>query len=154
LNLGVAWSPDGQRALYHRASEPASLILKDSIGNVITATDRHLFSRFGFTAAWSPGGEWVAFAGRNNQCPYGLIVARSDLAIAYGPPASPQACDPSYSPDGRWLAYAGILTRPGVDDGRLDLYIAQPSGYGARNVTGSLRGDIRLLGWVGPGAES
>jgi len=154
LNLSVAWSPDGQRALYHRVSEPTSLILKDSSGGVIAASDRHLFSRFGFAAAWSPGGEWVAFAGRNNQCPYGLIVARSDLAIAYGPPASPQACDPSYSPDGRWLAYAGILTRPGVDDGRLDLYIAQPSGYGARNVTSSLRGDIRLLGWVGPGSES
>lgn len=154
LNLGATWSPNGQRVLYHRASEPTGLILKDSNGGVIAASDQHLFSRFGFTAAWSPGGEWVAYAGRNSQCPYGLIVARSDLTVVYGPPASPQACDPSYSPDGRWLAYAGILTRPGIDDGRLDLYIAQPNGFGARNVTSSLRGDIRLLGWVGPGSES
>jgi Tol biopolymer transport system component len=123
--------------------------VKDASGNLIAQVNDYVFSRYGFAADWSPDGEYVAFAGRNGQCPYGLIVARNDLAPVYGPANAPFVCDPSYSPDGRWLAFAGIQTRPGVDDGRLDLFIAQPNGYGARNLTSGLRGEVRLVGWVG-----
>lgn len=149
LNLDPSWAPGGTQVLYQQASEPTQLVLKDANGSLISSTDQYSFPRFGFAADWSPGGEWVAFAGRNGQCPYGLIVARNDLTIVYGPATMPRACDPSYSPDGRWLAFAGIQFRPGVDDGRLDLFIAQPSGSGAVNYTGQLRGEIQLLGWVG-----
>lgn len=148
LNLGAAWSPGGLQVLYHQASEPVSLVMRDATGNIIASTDRYLFLRFGFAADWSPGGEWVAFAGRNGQCPYGVIVARNTLEIVYAG-TTPRACDPSYSPDGRWLAYAGIQTRAGAADGRLDLYIADANGYNARNLTGGLRGEVSLLRWVG-----
>ncbi len=151
LNLGAAWSPGGQRVLYHQATDPASLVLKDAESNVISSTERFLFARYGFAADWSPGGEWVAFAGRNGQCPYGVVVARNTLEFSYVG-TTPRACDPSYSPDGRWLAYAGIQTRAGAADGRLDLYIADASGYNARNLTGALRGEVLLLGWVGQGS--
>jgi Tol biopolymer transport system component len=150
LNLAPAWSSGGQTVIYHQATDPSSLILKDGNGNQIGMLDSYAFSRYGFAAAWSPQGEWLAFAGYNGLCPYGLIVARNDLTIYSGPATSPRACNPSYSPDGRWLAYAGIQVRPGVDDGRLDLYVAQPNGYGATSLTGQLRGQISLLGWVGP----
>ena len=62
----------------------------------------------------------------------------------------PAPAIPHYSPDGRWLAFAGITNQPGVDDGRLDVYIGQPNGYSAQNRTANLRGEIRLLEWVGP----
>jgi Tol biopolymer transport system component len=150
LNLGAAWSPGGLQVLYHRVSDPAGLILKDSQGNVVNQLEDYVFSRYAFAAAWSPDGAYVALAGRNGQCPYGLMVARNDLTLVYGPATAPFVCDPYYSPDGNWLAFAGIRTIPGVDDGRLDLYIAQPNGYGARNMTSRLRGEIRLVGWVGP----
>jgi Tol biopolymer transport system component len=150
LNLGAAWAPGGTQVVYHFASEPSRLILKDNNGNLINSLEDYLFSRFGFTAAWSPDGEWVALAGHNGQCPYGLIVTRQDLSVFSGPATTPHACDPSYSPDGEWLAYAGIQTRTGAADGRLDLYIADPNGYNARNLTSGVRGEIRLLGWVGP----
>ncbi|HEX3049600.1 MAG TPA: hypothetical protein VHP83_03015 [Aggregatilineaceae bacterium] len=149
FNLGVAWAPGGSYALYHRASEPAGVILKNGTGGLVSMTDEYLFSRFGFAADWSPQGDYVAFAGRNGQCPYGLIVARNDLSIVFTPPTTPRVCDPSYSPDGRWLAFAGIQTQVGVDDGRLDLFIGQPNGYGSRNYTSQFKGDIQLLGWVG-----
>lgn len=149
LNLGADWAPGGVQVIYQRASDPAGVVLRDGAGNEIAFDDRYLFARYGFTADWSPGGEWVAFGGRNTQCPYGLIVARNTLQISYAG-TSPRACDPSYSPDGRWLAFAGIQTRVGAADGRLDLYIAEASGYGARNLTSQLKGEIRLLGWVGP----
>ncbi|MBN1680597.1 MAG: PD40 domain-containing protein [Anaerolineae bacterium] len=150
LNLGAAWSPGGLQVIYHRATDPAGILLKDSNGNLIASTDEYTFSRFGFAADWSPQGDYVAFAGKNGQCPYGLIVMHSDMAVVSGPSNMPLACDPSYSPGGRWLAYAGITFQPGVDDGRLDLYVAEASGYSARRLTGTLRGEIRLIGWVGP----
>jgi Tol biopolymer transport system component len=148
LNLGAAWSPGGVQVLYHRASEPSSVVLKDTNGTLIGSIDKYLFSRFGFSAAWSPGGEWVAFGGKNAQCPYGLVVARNNLDIFYAAD-TPHACDPSYSPDGRWLAYAGIQTRTGAADARLDLYIADANGYAARNLTSQLKGEVQLVGWVG-----
>lgn len=153
LVLSPAWAPGGARVLYQRASEPRALVLRDSRGELIATSDQYTFARYGFAAAWSPSGEMVAFAGQNGLCPYGLIVARSDLSVLTGPLQNARACSPSYSPDGRWLAYAGIQQRVGYDDGRLDLYIAQPNGYGATNLTGRLRGEIRVLGWVGPTAQ-
>lgn len=149
LNLGAAWSPNGLQVIYHRASDPAGIVLRDQNGNEIEFIDRFLFARYGFAADWSLGGEWVAFGGQNTQCPNGLVVARNDLELFFVG-TSPFACDPQYSPDGSWLAFAGIQTRTGAADGRLDLYIAQANGYGARNLTSRFQGEIRLLGWVGP----
>jgi Tol biopolymer transport system component len=149
LNLSASWSPGGAQVLYQHASDPVSIALKNANGTLVQSTDQFLFSRYGFAAAWSPGGEWVAFAGRNGQCPYGLVVARSNLDIFYTG-TTPRACDPSYSPDGRWVAFAGIQTRADAADGRLDLYLADANGYGARNLTSRLQGEVRLLGWVGP----
>lgn len=154
LVLGPAWAPGGARVLYQRATEPRGLVLRDAGGGLIATSDAYTFARYGFSAAWSPSGDMVAFAGQNGLCPYGLIVARNDLSTVTGPLQNARACSPSYSPDGRWLAYAGIQQRVGYDDGRLDLYIAQPNGYGATNLTGSLRGEIRVLGWVGPSQQS
>lgn len=149
LNLGAAWDSTGQYVVYQRASDPAGVVLRDVNGNQIAYLDQYLFARYSFSAAWSPGGEWVAFGGRNTQCPYGLVVARNTMELFFVG-TSPRACDPSFSPDGLWLAYAGIQTRTGAADGRLDLYISQSNGYGARNLTSGFKGDIRLLGWVGP----
>jgi Tol biopolymer transport system component len=149
LNLGMAWAPDGSRVIYHRASEPAAILLKDSDGRLMQSTDQFLFTRFGFAAAWSPGGEWIAFGGRNGQCPYGLVVMRNNFDIAYRGTAL-NACDPSYSPDGSYLAFAGIQTRTGAADGRLDLFVANEAGSSPRNLTSTLQGEIQLIGWVGP----
>lgn len=153
LVLSPAWAPGAARVLYQRASEPRGLIMRDGNGGLIAESDRWTFARYGFAAGWSPSGDLVAFAGQNGLCPYGLIVARSDLTVVTGPLQNARACSPSYSPDGRWLAYAGIQQRVGYDDGRLDLYVAQPNGFGATNLTGSLRGEIRVLGWVGPSQQ-
>lgn len=150
LVLGASWAPGGSRVIYQRSTEPRGLVMRDSNGGLIASSGQYTFSRYGFAAGWSPAGDLVAIAGQNSLCPYGLIVARSDLTVVTGPLANARACAPSYSPDGRWLAFAGIQQRVGYDDGRLDLYVAQPNGYGATNLTSRLRGEIRVLGWVGP----
>jgi Tol biopolymer transport system component len=55
-------------------------------------------------------------------------------------------CDPRYSPDSRWLAFTGVTPRV---DGRVDVFVGNANGLSTVNLTGSLRGQIEMLGWVG-----
>lgn len=58
----------------------------------------------------------------------------------------PSMCEPTYSPNGSLLAFTGVNPRI---DGRVDVYVANANGYGAQNLTANLRGQIKMLGWVG-----
>jgi len=131
---------------FQQAGETANLVLMDQAGAELGRTDRFNFARYAVHIIWSPDGSRIAVGGRSGQCPYGLVVMTGDFEIVSNANPPPTACDPVFSPDGDWLAYSGI--NPQID-GRLDLYIASPTGYGAVNETGSLRGQIRVLGWVG-----
>ena len=55
-------------------------------------------------------------------------------------------CEPKYSPDGEYLAFNGVNPRV---DGRNDIYIASANGFGATSLTSDLRGQVKLIGWVG-----
>jgi Tol biopolymer transport system component len=55
-------------------------------------------------------------------------------------------CEPLYSPDSRWLAFTGVTPRV---DGRVDVFVANQNGQSMVNLTGSLRGQIEMLRWVG-----
>ena len=144
--LAERWSPDGGRVAFQRAGDTMDLVLMDASGQVLGSTDQFTFARFAVHLAWSPDGSRLAIGGRNGQCPYGLIVMADDFSIVSNANPPPTACDPAYSPDGVWLAYSGINPRI---DGRLDLYVTNPNGFGAANLTASLRGQVRVLGWVG-----
>ncbi len=144
--LAERWRPAGDRVFFQRAGQTTDLALMDSRGQELASTDRFNFARFALTAAWSPDGSRIALGGRNGQCPYGLVVLTDGLEIISAANPPPTVCDPVFSPDGTWIAYSGINPRI---DGRLDLYVANPSGYSAVNLTADLRGQIRVLGWVG-----
>ncbi len=140
------WSPDGSRVAFQQAGGTSNLVLMDQAGAELGRLDRFNFARYAVHIIWSPDGSRIAVGGRSGQCPYGLTVLTGNFEIVSSANPPPTACDPAFSPDGVWLAYSGI--NPQID-GRLDLYIASPTGYGAVNETGSLRGQIRVLGWVG-----
>jgi Tol biopolymer transport system component len=144
--LAERWRPAGDRVFFQRAGQTTALALMDSTGRELASTDRFNFARFALTAAWSPDGMRIAIGGRNGQCPYGLVVLTENMEIISTANPPPTACDPVFAPDGNWIAYSGINPRI---DGRLDLYVANPSGYSAVNLTADLRGQIRVLGWVG-----
>ena len=144
--LAERWSADGSRVAFQRAGDSMDLSLMDANGQLIASTDQFTFARFAVHMAWSPDGTRLAIGGRNGQCPYGLIVTTDDFSIVSNANPPPTACDPAYSPDGAWLAYSGINPRI---DGRLDLYVTNANGFGAVNLTASLRGQVRVLGWVG-----
>ena len=72
-----------------------------------------------------------------------VLDARFNVVASGSTP--PGMCDPSYASDGQ-LAFTGVSTRV---DGRIDVYVANINGFGVRNLTADLRGQIQLLGWVG-----
>lgn len=149
LYAAPTWKKDAQQVIFQRITQNSEIVLADRFGSILNVTTAYTFIRFGMAADWSPDGRYVALAGTNGQCPYGLIVLNSNFQAAYEAPENLLACNPRYNPTGNYLAYEGIRLAPGTD-GRLDVYIAEADGQRPRNFTIDLDGLIRILGWVGP----
>lgn len=147
LKLAEFWSPSGQQVLFQEADTTSTdIVLAQANGIELGRITDLTFSRYGMAASWSPDGSLVAIGGVGGQCPYGVVVADTTLTtIARGNPP-PTMCEPLYSPDGRWIAFTGIIPNR---DGRVDVYAANQNGFGAVNLTGSLLGNIDMIGWVG-----
>ena len=144
--LSEAWSPSGIRVLVQLADNGnrASLLLAD--GTLVAEDSSLAFPRFGMAADWSPNGGRLAIGGSGGNCPYGVRVKNGAFeSVATGDPP-PTMCDPQYSPDGEYLAFSGVNPRV---DGRNDVYIASANGFGATSLTSDLRGQVKLIGWVG-----
>ncbi len=146
LHLAEAWSPNGTVVIFQNAGTSNEVVMMDSVGNLIGRTDELTFSRFGMSASWSPDGSQVAVGGLRGQCPFGSRVLDNSLNfLARGNPP-PSMCNPVFSPDGNQIAFTGVTT---TVDGRVDVYTANNNGFGSVRLTGDLRGQIILLGWVG-----
>lgn len=146
LNLAEAWSPDGSAVVFQSAGTSTEVILMDAQGREISRSDELTFARFAMSAAWSPDGSRIAIGGTRGQCPYGVRVVDAQFNFVARGNAPPSMCNPQFSPDGVYLAFTGV--RPNVD-GRVDVYVTNNNGQGAVNFTGTLRGQILILGWVG-----
>jgi Tol biopolymer transport system component len=147
IRLSETWSRDGRAVVYQSASDRAAeIIAVTTNGQLIGRTTDLTFPRFGMSATWSPDGTRVAIGGVNAQCQYGIRVFDQNFGVVARASPPPSMCDPTYSPDGTFLAFTGVNPRI---DGRVDVYVATVNGFGAVNLTGSLRGSIKLLGWYG-----
>ncbi|MBW4436287.1 MAG: PD40 domain-containing protein [Pleurocapsa minor GSE-CHR-MK-17-07R] len=146
--LSEAWAPNGRTVIYQAAGTATELVVASIDGSTLYRGNALTFTRYGLSAAWAPSGNAIAVGGIEGQCPYGVIVTEPDFDfIARGNPP-PSMCQPTYSPNGNLIAFTGVNPRI---DGRMDVYVANANGFGAQNLTVNLRGNIRLLGWVGGG---
>lgn len=144
--LSDAWSQNGELVLFQNGNADNQLVLMNSDGTIIDVQDSLRFPRFGMSAAWSPDGTRLAIGGVGGACPFGIIVVDNKLSfVARGNPP-PSMCEPVFSKDGASIAFTGVNPRI---DGRVDVYSATFNGFGAVNLTVDLRGQIKLLGWVG-----
>jgi len=146
LKLAEAWSPNGQEVIFQAAGTSTDIVLANLSGQEIGRISDLPFARYGMTAAWSPDGTHIAIGGISGQCPYGVVVVDSNLNSVSRSNPPPTMCDPVYSPDNKFLAFDGI--NPHID-GRTDIYVTNPNGLGLVDLTGSLKGQIDLIGWVG-----
>jgi len=159
---GEAWSADGTKLIVLDSSGGANrVVLMRDDGTVIASDDRLTFPRFGMVAAWSPDGSRIALGGIVGQCPYGRVVIDAALtessgSFAYtaapGVPQPNSMCSPTFSANSAFAAFMGVTgSATGAADGRADVYVVNNNGFGQGNLTANLRGNVRLLGWVGGG---
>jgi dipeptidyl aminopeptidase/acylaminoacyl peptidase len=146
--FGDTWSSDGNRVIYQEVQTTSHIVMRDLTGKEIgRAPDTYNFPRYAFSAAWAPDNQHVVIGGAHNQCPYGMLVVDTSFKTQVTSPPNPGICTPLWSPDGKWIGLGGVTG--GSGDGRYDIYVAEPSGYGTRAVSAKLGGLIALLGWVG-----
>ncbi len=147
IKLAESWSPNGRQVVYQAPGAAGNELVLASVDGTIGGRIADLnFTRYGVATTWSPDGASLAVGGIGGQCPYGVIVLNSTFqSVARGNPP-PSMCEPSFSPNGTLLAFTGVNP---LIDGRVDVYTANANGYGAQNLTANLRGQIKLLGWVG-----
>ncbi len=144
--LSESWEPGGGAVLVQIAEEANRLVLL-SAGSDLIGQDANLnFPRYGLASAWAPDGSRIAIGGTAGHCPYGVRVKDARFRNVATADAPPTMCDPQYSPDGRFIAFSGVIPRT---DGRNDIYVASANGFGAGSITADLRGQVKLLGWVG-----
>ncbi|MEZ4667252.1 MAG: hypothetical protein R3E39_04930 [Anaerolineae bacterium] len=147
IRLSETWKRDGSAVIYQSVSNNGSeVIAVRRDGTLIGRTNELAFPRFGMSASWIGDGTRLAVGGVNGQCQYGARVLDDQFNFITRGNPPPGMCNPTYSPDGRWLAFTGVNPRV---DGRVDVFVANPNGSGAINLTGSLRGAISFIGWVG-----
>jgi len=143
-----SWTGDGKRVVYQEAQATTQIVIHDDAGNELARSGDLNFPRVAFAASWSPDGKRLVMGGHNGQCPYGMILTDESFKIILKSDPTPGVCDPSWSPDGRFIAFNGVTQSASGSDGRSDVFIAEATGYGARNLSARLGGQIRLIGWI------
>lgn len=150
-----AWSPDGSTILYshngitsvertgayHVDPESMGLWAVNEDG-----TNARLLVHAGLGGAWSdwsPDGEWIVYAARDQAAIYkarfeeGRVDTTSITLLTSGG----WNCFPSWSPDGEWIAYDSIP--PGEDDPH-DLYVMRIDGTEKTRLSHS---HVRMPDW-------
>jgi Tol biopolymer transport system component len=148
LVTGDSWTSDGSKVVYQEAGTMTQIVIRDDAGTEIARSADLNFPRVAFAASWSPDGKRLVMGGHNSQCPYGMLLTDDSFKFIVKSQVTPSVCDPSWSPDGHFIAFNGVTQSDTSSDGRSDVFIAEATGFGARNLTGRLGGQIRLLGWV------
>jgi Tol biopolymer transport system component len=133
-----AWSPDGTRIVYtrwtrgRRFSARPRLYVMDANGG-----SARLLARDGADAAWSPDGRRIAFASvrdRNGERCYEQCQLFAELYVMNADGTGLERLTrnrghdhaPSWSPDGRRIAFASDRNSPGV--GNHEVYSIRPDG--------------------------
>lgn len=134
-----AVSPDGEYIAYTSSRDPGGIFIMGATGeNPRRITDS------GFDPEWSPDGTKLVYTSEDVFSPYGRITmaslfvvdveSRDVTRLQITPSGSSEtaeidAVDPSWSPDGRWIAYWG------VDHGTRNLFVVPAEGGEQISVT-------------------
>ena len=145
------WSPDGQKLAFTR-STPAgcSILIVPSLGGA-ERTLGPCGDRDYRRLAWSPDGAWLAFARRHAASRLAIELTGVETgerrAVTRPPDGILGDSSPSFSPDGKRLAFARNVT-----EGVSDVFTVDLDGSGERRLTFDNR-DTMGIGWSADGGS-
>lgn len=102
--------------------------------------------------AWSPDGNWIAFAARD-QGHFDIFIMEVESGTRWNLTNSPETLDmdPSWSPDGRQIAFSS--DRDGrKDKSTLDIFVMETDGRGVTNLTNSRNWSEKYPAWSPEGS--
>jgi Tol biopolymer transport system component len=128
---GPAWSPDGDRILFHRFTPDESesdlmTVRLDGTGERNVTNSPHVVDHYGI---WSPDGREIVFArddsGRENDI-YTIRPDGTHLRPLVATPTDEE--HPDWSPDGKRIAFHSNVAQPAEDDPQWDVYVVRRDG--------------------------
>jgi len=137
---GPIWSPDGTRIVFERdvsknpRQQKYEIFLMDTDGtNVQQLTDNHAFDG---SCTWSPDGHHIAFGSYRNKG-YDIyvmdILTREVKQLTHNPEDRNWANEPSWSPNGRYIAYEQAINGGFLNAGAT-IYVMNADGSGAKEL--------------------
>jgi Tol biopolymer transport system component/DNA-binding winged helix-turn-helix (wHTH) protein len=146
---GPTWSPDGQMLAFTRSESGDCQILTIAALGGPEASLGPCGDRDYRRLAWSPDGAWLAFPRRDQASQLGIELAsletRQRKTLTHPPAGILGDSSPSFSPDGKRLAFCRNLT-----EGVNDLYSIRLDGSALKRLTFDNR-DTMGLDWSSAG---
>jgi Ca2+-binding RTX toxin-like protein len=119
-----SWSPDGEAIAVGRRGE---IFLMRPDGS-----DRHKILD-GAAPRWAPDGSQLTYLG-GDEDETEVWVAQRDGSGAHPITSAKDDLWPTWSPDGEWIAFSRLETRPGRS-GLFEIHLIRPDGSGLRPLT-------------------
>lgn len=153
LYLAERWTPDGAKVaaqVVDEATNTTEIVIFGRDGERINTVTAVSFSRYAMDADWSAAGDRLALGGTSGQCPSSLRVLNENYAVISNFNIPTNVCAPRFAPDDSRIVFTGVSQDRSAVDGRRDIYVSSRDGLSAINLTLNLRGQMSLIGWVGP----
>jgi Tol biopolymer transport system component len=126
------WSPDGEYVLFVSDMDGVPQLFRSRANG----KDMHKVADLivGGRGDWSPDGQWIVTYGGDPGNREVYIISADGLNAHVISPEGGNSQEPSFSPDGQWVAFTAYYDHPGDANG-CEIYIVRTDGSDLRRLT-------------------